>query len=79
MRAAVHINSPKHRTRSHEEFPSGILAGMELAGKPITTEHSSYREAAWATIQAALRESTLAGRRNAADLALLSLEERNRS
>jgi diadenosine tetraphosphate (Ap4A) HIT family hydrolase len=41
------------------EFPKGILAGMELAGRPITTDESFYQHASWAMLQTALRKSTL--------------------
>lgn len=50
------------RNSEHEvvqEFPSGVLAGMELSGRAITTEESFYRFADWATIQTALHKSTL--------------------
>jgi hypothetical protein len=42
-----------------EEFPAGILAGMELAGRPITTEQSFYDSADWTTLHTALQKSTL--------------------
>lgn len=41
------------------EFPAGVLAGMELAGRPITTDEPFYKAADWASIQAALHKSTL--------------------
>ncbi len=50
------------RNTEHEvvqEFPSGILAGMELAGRPITTEESFYRSANFHVLRTALEKSTL--------------------
>jgi hypothetical protein len=50
------------RRANHEvvaEFPGGVLAGMELLGRPITTEEDFYRAADWETIRTALYKSTL--------------------
>jgi hypothetical protein len=50
------------RNINHEvvqEFPSGILASMELLGVAITTERSFFQQADWPTIQTALQKSTL--------------------
>lgn len=61
----IHVNSHTYlipRNIDHEvveEFPGGILAGMELSGRVFTTEESYYESAAWTTLSAALQKSTL--------------------
>ncbi len=50
------------RNIEHEvvaEFPGGVLAGMELVGKPITTEQAYYETADWSTVRVALQKSTV--------------------
>jgi hypothetical protein len=50
------------RNSEHEivdEFPDAVLAGMELAGKPITSNQGFYQRATWPTIETALQKSTL--------------------
>jgi hypothetical protein len=42
-----------------EEFPAGILASMEIAGKLITTEEDYYAKADRQIVESALRKSTL--------------------